>query len=115
VQINVGHTEAGTITLTCFTNDALAGTSTVTGEASLATISVRRSGITRCTLSFSGTVLVADDLAFVVSSTEVPTITEGGLLTLAVLLAAFGVLRLNSRRSPDSTVEQLCEGEATIP
>ena len=94
VQINVGQTDAGTITLACFTGSSPAGTSTVIGKASLTTLSVSGPGITSCTLSFSGTALVADDLAFVVTSAEIPTMTEWGLLAFSVMLAVFGVLRL---------------------
>lgn len=98
VQINVGHTDAGTITLACFRGSSPTGTSTVIGQASLTTLSVSGPGITSCTLSFSGTVLVADDLAFVVASTEIPTMTEWGLLGLSVMLAVFGVLRLRLQK-----------------
>lgn len=97
VQINVGSTDAGTITLACFAGSTPAGVSTVTGEAALATVVVNGPGITRCTLTFSGSALVADDLAFLIDPAGIPTLTEWGLLALAVLIAAFGVFRLASR------------------
>lgn len=94
VQINAGHADAGTITLACFSGASPAGTFSVLGTPALTTLSVVAPGITSCTLSFTGRALVADDLAFVVSSSEIPTMTEWGLLVLSVLLALFGVLRL---------------------
>lgn len=94
VQINVGNENAGTITLACFVDGSPAGSASVIGASALTTLSVSAPGITSCTLSFTGSLLVADDLAFVVPALEIPTVTEWGLLAFSVLLAVLGVLRL---------------------
>lgn len=91
VQIDVGSTAAGTITLSCFAGPTLIGTATTTGASTLANLSVQGSAITRCTLVFTGSVLVADNLAFAV---VVPTMSEYLLFALALTLAAIGTARL---------------------
>jgi hypothetical protein len=97
VQINVGSADAETVTLTCFAGAALAGTTTVSATGSLSTLSLEGHRITNCTLAFTGTALVADDLAFVASPAEVPTLTGWGLLAFALMVAAFGAHRLTAR------------------
>jgi hypothetical protein len=97
VQINVGSADAGTVTLTCFVGAVLAGTTTVSATGSLSTLSLHGHRITNCTLAFTGTALVADDLAFVASPSDIPALNGWGLFVLALMVAAFGAHRLTAR------------------
>jgi len=91
VQANVGSSNAGTITLACFAGSTLLGTSTTIGASSLTTLSVHAANITSCTLAFSGTVLVVDNVAFAVS---IPTLSHPLLWALSIILAAIAMARL---------------------
>ena len=65
VQINAGHRLGGTVTLECFDNSSYSiGVSVISSAANLETMTVSGSTISYCTVSFTGEVLVLDDLAF---------------------------------------------------
>lgn len=95
VQIDAGHGNSGTITLQCFTGSSSVGSSSIAGSAGLASLSVQGPRISRCTVEFTGTALVVDNLAFVPSA-SIPAIDARGLLLLAALLALCGAVRLGT-------------------
>jgi hypothetical protein len=97
VQINAGHSEAGLMTLQCSNEAGIVGTSVLIGTAALATLRVSGSRITTCTLSFTGAILVADDLAFAPDLPPIPTLGDVALLGLLSALLAAGVV-LSGRR-----------------
>ncbi|MFL6244390.1 MAG: IPTL-CTERM sorting domain-containing protein [Thermoanaerobaculia bacterium] len=96
VQMNVGHALAGLITLQCSGANGVIGVSTLTGTSALSTISVQGGAITSCVLSFTGTVLVVDDLAFAAYVPPVPTLSELALLALVLAMIGAGVLTLRA-------------------
>lgn len=57
VQANVGHEEAGTITLACFNGMSPIGSASLAGSSALSTISISGPRINRCALSFTGETL----------------------------------------------------------
>ena len=90
-QVDVGSSSAGTITFACFAGSTLVGTSTTIGGSSLTTLSIHTPNITRCTLAFSGTALVVDNVAFGVS---IPTLSHLLLCALSIILASIAMARL---------------------
>ena len=94
VQLDAGHTTSGVITLACRDGSTLVGTSTITGTSALGTLSVQDSRITSCTLTFTGTALVVDNLAFVPFGASVPLLTDLGIAALILGLALIGLLKI---------------------
>ncbi|MCP4654349.1 MAG: hypothetical protein GY856_02910 [bacterium] len=65
VQINGGHSSAGTITLECFDGGGTSlGSDSITATIAVQTLSVAAVDIARCVLSFTGIVAVFDDLVY---------------------------------------------------
>lgn len=66
VFLNAGGAAAGTVTLECYNpNGVSVGFDTITGADALQPLAVSGSKISRCDITFSGTWLVVDDLAFI--------------------------------------------------
>jgi hypothetical protein len=95
VQLNAGHTGGGTITLSCFNGNALLGQASILSGTAVSTLSVQATGITRCTVDFTGQFLVVDDLAFG-QVAGVPTLDAGMLAALAAALALLALMRMKS-------------------
>lgn len=95
VQINVGHESSGIITLQCSGDAGPISASTVVGTSTLVTLSVQGGPISACTLSFTGSALVVDDLAFVVYVPPIPTIAGLGLLALVFAMIGIGMTRIH--------------------
>jgi len=93
VQLNAGHVGGGTITLSCFNGNALLGQSSILSGPAVSTLSVQASGITRCTVDFTGQFLVIDDLAFG-QVAGVPALNAWMLTALAAALALLALVRL---------------------
>jgi hypothetical protein len=91
VQVDVGSSGAGTITFACSAGSTLVGTSTTIGGSSLATLSIHAQNITRCTVAFSGTALVVDNVAFAV---PIPILSHYMLGALSAVLALIAMARL---------------------
>lgn len=65
VQINAGHGASGTIRMDAFDGGGnFLGSSSIIGNSALQTLVVDAPAISVCTISFTGSVLVLDDLAF---------------------------------------------------
>ena len=94
VSIRAGHSLAGTVTLDAFGNGNIqVDSDSISSTSSLQTMSVSASAITKVVISFTGSVLVVDNLNFN-TIPPAPTATPWGLIATFAALAMMGSVML---------------------
>ena len=95
-QANVGHGSSGTIIFEAYDSEAaLVDSDSIGGSSALATVVLLGNDIRSVVISFSGSTMVLDDLAFTSSASPVPIRP----LALFALAGTFGLLLLLMMRS----------------
>ena len=91
-QANVGQGSSGTITLEAYDSEAkLVDSDSIGGSSALATVVLQGTDIRSVVITFTGSLMVLDDLAFLGGSPPVPVPALSPLVLLA-LAGTFGLL-----------------------
>ena len=97
-QANAGHSSSGTIVFKAYdSGSTLVDSASIGGSSALATLVLQGTDIRSVVITFTGSVMVLDDLAFTTPPpVPVPALTQPALLALA---GAFGLLLMLMMRS----------------